>query len=73
MKLLKVTHANLGTPMYLAHERIAGIYFSQAQNCTYIVANAGAIFPARESVDEVNRLLETEEGTSNEDRKRPHD
>lgn len=57
MTLIKFTHANLKSTLYLQRDLIAGYYYSPANRCTHVVASGGAVFPALESVDEVSRLL----------------
>lgn len=57
MKLITVTHANLNTQIDLAAQLIAGFYHSPGHKCTHIVASGGAIFPARETVEEIRQLL----------------
>jgi hypothetical protein len=54
--LLRLTHANLKERIYVAHALIAGWYHSPGHKCTHIVASGGAVFPALESVEEVERL-----------------
>jgi hypothetical protein len=66
MTLIKLTHANFKTTMYIAKELIAGFYYSETHKCTHIVANGGAQFPALESLDEVKRLTGSNEGTKPE-------
>lgn len=57
MKLIKLTHANLNTSIYLAADLVAGFYASEANKATHVVATGGAVFPAAESVEEVRALL----------------
>jgi hypothetical protein len=61
MTLITLTHANLKTKIVLVKELIAGFYWSEAHKATHIVATGGAVFPALESVDDVERLLNKEE------------
>ena len=57
MKLIRLTHANLNQTIYVVSELIAGFYHSPANNCTHVCATGGTIFPAKESVAEISRLL----------------
>lgn len=61
MRLIKLTHANLNQTIYVSAELVAGFYHSPGNACTHVVASGGAIFPARESVDDVRRLLTGQE------------
>lgn len=60
MKLIKLTHANHKTTVYIASDLVAGFYFSPGNQCTHVVASGGAVFPAMESVEDVQRLLTKE-------------
>lgn len=68
MTTIKLTHANLNSVIYVVRELIAAYYHSPANACTHVVASGGAIFPAKETVDEINRLLnvvqEVQNGTT---------
>lgn len=66
MKLIKLTHANFKTTLYLPVPLIAGFYYSEAHKATHVVASGGAVFPASESVDEIERLLTTTTTTAKE-------
>lgn len=57
MTLIKLTHANHKSTVYIAASLVAGFYHSPASHCTHVVASGGAVFPASESVEEVQRLL----------------
>lgn len=56
--LLTLTHANTGQKISLARVLVAGWYYSAQQKCTFVIASGGAIFPARETVDEVCSIYE---------------
>jgi hypothetical protein len=58
MKLIKLTHANHKTVMYVPEVQVAGFYASPGHGCTHIVAPGGAILPVLESVDDVKARLE---------------
>lgn len=57
MQLIKLTHANLKRTLYVAGNLVAGFYYSEANQCTHVVASGGAIFPALESAEEIQKLL----------------
>jgi hypothetical protein len=59
MKLIKLTHANHRTVMYVPETQVAGFYTSPGHACTHIVAPGGAILPVLESVDDVKARLES--------------
>lgn len=65
VKLITVTHANLNTSVELAVQLIAGFYTSPGHKCTHIVASGGAIFPAKETVEEIRQLLNGAENVPN--------
>lgn len=56
MTLIKLTHANHGQTIYVPTHLIAGWYFSPGHKCTHVVAAGGAIFPAKETCEEVESL-----------------
>lgn len=71
MQLVKFTHANFGTIMYIAQNKICGYYYAPANKVTAIVCEGSTVFPARESVEQVSELLngtltnDSKEGESN--------
>jgi hypothetical protein len=69
MKLIKLTHANFKTALYVPTTQIAGFYHSPGSACTHVVASGGAVFPASESVETIQQLL----GTSNVPANGPQD
>jgi hypothetical protein len=64
MNCIKLTHANLKQPMYLAATLIAGFYESPGNRCTHVVASGGAVFPATETPDQIRQLLSSEATSS---------
>lgn len=64
LEMVSFVHANTGAQIYIVKNLIAGYYKSDAQQCTYIVSAGGAIFPAKEKVDEVGRKLGTVDVTT---------
>lgn len=65
MTLVKLTHANLKQPLYVAKGLIAGFYYSEGHKCTHVVASGGAVFPALETVDAIQKILLGNEALSN--------
>lgn len=63
MKLLKFTHSNNNVVMYLVAEKICGFYFSKAHEATFIVGDGQTVFPAKESVEEIKKILESSVNT----------
>lgn len=57
MTLTRFTHANHESVVYIVKELIGGWYHSPGNGCTHIVLTGGAVFPAKESLDEVTRRL----------------
>lgn len=57
MELIKLTHANLLKPVYVSPVLIFAFYHSEANKCTHVLASGGAIFPALESEEEIQTLL----------------
>lgn len=58
MKLLRLTHANLHTPLIVDAALLGFIYYSESQRCTIIMLSGGAAAPVKESVEEVTKLKE---------------
>ena len=54
---IEVTHANNATKMLLVKEKICGAYYSIQHRATFIVSDGQTIFPAKESLEEVENLL----------------
>lgn len=57
MNFIDLTHANLNERVAVVAELVAGIYYSPHHKCTMVVASGGAIFPAKESTEEIKTLL----------------
>jgi len=57
MTIVKFTHANLKSAIYLTREQVWNVYYSEAHRCTHIVSTAGAICPVSENIDEALRLV----------------
>lgn len=57
MTLIKLTHANHKSEMYIAKDLIAGFYYSPGSHCTHIVSTGGAVFPALEDLNYVSNLI----------------
>lgn len=55
--LVRFTHANNNEQIYITKQLIAGFYHSTAQKCTFIAMTGGAVFPAKETVEEVRQRL----------------
>ncbi len=70
MNLIKLTHANNHQTIYIVSALVAGFYHSPAHACTHVCASGGQVFPAKESVAEIARLLTgtTEVGPSQEEK-----
>jgi glutamine amidotransferase-like uncharacterized protein len=66
MKLVKLTHANNRSPVYIVRGLVAGWYWSDAHKASHVVMNGGAVFPALEKLDDVKRLMEADEASTNE-------
>lgn len=60
MTLLKLTHANNGQTIYVPKHQIAGWYHSPGHKCTHVVASGGAVFPAKEAVEDIEALYNKE-------------
>jgi hypothetical protein len=57
VELISVTHANMDTRIHLVKGLISGYYYSPNHKCTMIVSTGGAVFPAKETTDELETLL----------------
>lgn len=57
MELIKLTHANLGTEMFIVRGKICGVFYSLAHKATMVVGDGQTVFPAQESVEIVNQML----------------
>lgn len=62
MKTIRLTHANLETPLEVSTQNIFYYYFSAANKCTHVVAPGGAFFPAKESVEQIKALISSGAG-----------
>lgn len=65
MKLIRLTHANFGTPIEVSAENIFYIYYSEAHKAVHVVAPGGAYFPAKETLDEVKARIQGEDNGPN--------
>lgn len=61
---IQLTHANLLKPVKVAKQLVFGVWYSDSHKATLVLASGGAMLPVTESVDEVNRLLTTTKGES---------
>lgn len=57
MQLLKVTHANRNSPLYIVAQQVFSYYFSEKDACTHVLSVGGAIVPVKQSLEEVTNLL----------------
>lgn len=55
MELVKLTHANNRTTVYVAKNQYFCHYYSAGNKCCHVVAVGGAVFPALESEEEIAR------------------
>lgn len=55
-RLITLTHANLGSKIDVAHNLIFCWYHSPANKCTHVVASGGAVFPAKETDEQIKAL-----------------
>lgn len=53
---ITLTHANLHTQVDIAVTQMAFWYYSKGSECVHVVASGGAIFPAKETREEITRL-----------------
>lgn len=58
MRLITLTHANLNQRVEVSAQLVFAFYHSPGNQATHVVASGGAIFPARESVEEIKNLLD---------------
>lgn len=56
-RFITLTHANLNTKIEILTKLVFGLYYSENHKATMVTSNGGAIFPAKESVDEVKQML----------------
>jgi hypothetical protein len=61
---LKLTHANLSQPVWIAKNQLFSFYYSPSSDATHVLATGGAVLPVTESVDEMIRLLKQEENAN---------
>ena len=54
---IKFQHANLNREVRILRGQIVAYHYSEAQKSTVIYAAGGALFPVKESLDEVQALI----------------
>lgn len=57
MNLIELTHANTKREILVASQLVFVVQYSEANKCTHIISNAGAIIPVIETVNEVREKL----------------
>lgn len=55
MRLTKLTHANLKTPVFVDLDLVVAWYFSESTKSTHIVATGGAMLPVSESPEQITK------------------
>ncbi len=57
MNEVVMRHANTHREVVISRFLVYAIQYSEANKCTHIISNAGAIIPVLESVEEARRLI----------------
>lgn len=52
MTLIKVTHANHKSVVYIMKNQVGGWYHSPGNACTHVVLVGGAVFPITETIEQ---------------------
>lgn len=64
---IKLTHANMDTPVYMRTDEVLLVYLSRANKCTHVVVkslstkNESAVWPVTESPEEILNKIKTVE------------
>ena len=60
MTLINFTHANTLKEALIVKEQIFGFTYSDSNKCYLLYSNGGAVFPVRESKEQIINLLNGE-------------
>lgn len=60
IETVTLSHANIDTQIEIVKSLIAGFYYSPHHKATMVISAGGAVFPAKESVEQIKILLKGE-------------